>query len=56
LIAAYVTFGRYDAVLITEFPNQTEALAAAEESLMQGVFTVEIAEAIALEDFLKAVD
>jgi uncharacterized protein with GYD domain len=55
LIGAYVTFGRYDLLFITEFPNQKEALAAIETNLATGQFKFEVAEAIALEDFLKTV-
>ncbi len=54
LIGGYVTFGRYDMVFITEFPNQKEALAAIEANLARGEFTYEVAEAISLEDFLKS--
>lgn len=55
LIGAYVTFGRYDLVFITEYQNQKEALAAIEANLAKGVFTYEVEEAIALEDFLQAI-
>jgi uncharacterized protein with GYD domain len=54
LIGAWVTFGRYDMVIVTEYPSQQEALAAVETNLAKGVFTYEVAEAIALEDFLKS--
>jgi uncharacterized protein with GYD domain len=54
LIGAYVTFGRFDLVFITEYPNQKEALAVIETNLSKGVFTYEVEEAIALEDFLQA--
>ncbi len=53
LIAAYVTFGRYDFVFISEYPNQHEAVAAMEANLAKGDFTYEVAEAVTLEDFLK---
>lgn len=54
LIAAYVTFGRYDLLFITEYPNQQEATAAVEANTEKGRYTYEVAEAITLEDFLKA--
>ena len=53
LISAYVTFGRYDLLFIVEYPDQKSALAAVETNLAKGVFTVEVAEALALQDFLK---
>jgi uncharacterized protein with GYD domain len=54
LIAAYVTFGRYDLIFLTDYPNQKEALAAIEANLAKGEFTFEVEEALPLEDFLKA--
>jgi uncharacterized protein with GYD domain len=56
LIGAYVTFGRYDLLLITEYPDQKSAVEAVEENLAKGAFTLEVAEALALEDFLKLKD
>jgi uncharacterized protein with GYD domain len=53
LIGGYVTFGRYDLLLITEYPDQKSALAAVEANLAKGVFTLEVAEAFPLEDFLN---
>jgi hypothetical protein len=40
-------------VIVTEFPSQQAALAAVETNLAKGLFTYEVAEAVALEDFLK---
>jgi uncharacterized protein with GYD domain len=56
LISAYVTFGRYDLLFIVEYPDQKSALAAVETNLANGLFTLEVAEALALEDFLKLKD
>ncbi len=53
LISAYVTFGRYDLLFIVEYPDQKSALAAVETNLAKGLFTLEVSEALALEDFLK---
>jgi uncharacterized protein with GYD domain len=53
LISAYVTFGRYDLLFIVEYPDQKSALAAIETNLVKGLFTLEVAEALALDDFLK---
>jgi uncharacterized protein with GYD domain len=54
LIAAYAMFGRYDMLFITDYPDQKEALAAVEANMALGEITFEVAEAVALEDFLKA--
>jgi uncharacterized protein with GYD domain len=56
LISAYVTFGRYDLLFIVKYPDQKSALAAVETNLAKGLFTLEVAEALALEDFLKLKD
>jgi len=56
LIGAWVTFGRYDLMIVTEYPTQHEALAAVETNLAQGFFTYEVAEAVTLDDFLKLAD
>jgi uncharacterized protein with GYD domain len=56
LISAYVTFGRYDLLFIVEYPDQKSALAAVETNLAKGLFTLEVEEAIALDDFLKVKD
>jgi uncharacterized protein with GYD domain len=53
LISAYVTFGRYDLLFIVEYPDEKSALAAVETNLAKGLFTVEVAEALTLEEFLK---
>ena len=56
LISAYVTFGRYDLLFIVEYPDQKSALTAVETNLARGLFNLEVAEAIAVEDFLKLKD
>ncbi len=56
LISAYVTFGRYDLLFIVEYPDQKSALAAVETNLAKGLFTLEVGEALALDDFLKSID
>lgn len=53
LIAAYVTFGRYDFLIISEYPSQQEALAAVEANVAKGNFTYEVLEAVPLQDFLN---
>jgi uncharacterized protein with GYD domain len=56
LISAYVTFGRYDLLFIVDYPDQKSALAAVETNLAKGLFTLEVGEALAVEDFLKMTD
>ena len=56
LISAYVTFGRYDLLFIVEYPDQKSALAAVETNLATGLFTLEVEEALAIEDFLRLKD
>ena len=56
LISAYVMFGRYDLLFIVEYPDQKSALAAVETNLAKGLFTLEVGEALAIEDFLKQTD
>ena len=56
LISAYVMFGRYDLLFIVEYPDQKSALAAVETNLAEGLFTLEVGEALAVEDFLKVRD
>jgi uncharacterized protein with GYD domain len=53
LIASYVTFGRYDMIWISEYPNERAAFDAMNTNLAEGLFKYEIAEAIALEEFLR---
>jgi uncharacterized protein with GYD domain len=53
LIASYVTFGRYDMIWISEYPNERSAFDAMNINLDQGLFKYEISEAITLEEFLR---
>ena len=54
LIASYVTFGRYDMIVITEYPNERAAFDAMNAIKAQAMFEYEIAEAMTLEEFLRA--
>ena len=56
LISAYVMFGRYDLLFIVDYPDQKSALGAVETNLAKGLFTVEVGEALAFDDFLKLID
>lgn len=53
LIASYVTFGRFDIIWISEYPNERTAFDAMNIIRAQEMFKYEIAEAIALEEFLS---
>jgi uncharacterized protein with GYD domain len=53
LIASYVTFGRYDMIWISEYPNERAAFDAMNTIRAQETFKYEIAEAITLEEFLR---
>lgn len=53
LTASYVTFGRYDMIWISEYPNERAAFDAMNAIRTQGLFEYEIAEAITLEEFLR---
>ncbi|HEY2105944.1 MAG TPA: GYD domain-containing protein, partial [Candidatus Binataceae bacterium] len=55
LLSAYVMFGRYDLLFVVEYPDQKSALAAVETNLAKGLFTLEVGEALALEDYLKPI-
>jgi uncharacterized protein with GYD domain len=52
LIGTYVTFGRYDMMWISEYPNERAAFDAMNIIRALGMFNYEIAEAITLEEFL----
>jgi uncharacterized protein with GYD domain len=56
LIASYVTFGRYDMIWISEYPNERAAFDAMNTIRDQGLFEYEIAEAMTLEEFLRIKD
>jgi uncharacterized protein with GYD domain len=53
LIASYVTFGRFDIIWISEYPNERAAFDARNIIRTQEMFKYEIAEAITLEEFLS---
>ncbi len=55
LIASYVTFGRYDMIWMSEYPNERAAFDAM-NIRDQGLFEYEIAEAMTLEEFLRIKD
>jgi len=40
-------------LFIVEYPDQKSALAAVETNLAKGLFTLEVEEALTVEDFLK---
>jgi len=54
IISAWATFGRYELVVVVEFPNDKNALEAVSANRMKGLVTVEVAEAVPLEEFSRA--
>ncbi len=52
LVAAYATFGRFDMVVILDYPSGTAMQKATTTMLAEGLFTVEVSEAIPLAEFL----
>ena len=56
LLASYVTFGRYDMIWISEYPDERAAFDAMNTIGAQRMFEYEISEAITLEEFLLAKD
>jgi len=56
LISAYATFGRFDFVAIMEFPNGTAMQRAMTTMLVEGLFTVEISEAMPIDEFVAMLE
>jgi uncharacterized protein with GYD domain len=54
ILHAWATFGRYEVVIVVEFPNDKAALEAINLNRMHGLVTVEVAEAVPLEEFIRA--
>ncbi len=52
LINAYATFGRFDYVAIMDFPNGTAMQRAMTTMLAEGLFTVEISEAMPIDEYV----
>jgi uncharacterized protein with GYD domain len=52
LVSAYATFGRFDFVAIMEFPSGTAMQRAMTTMLSEGLFTVEISEAMPIDEFV----
>lgn len=55
LIGAYNLLGRYDALLITEFPSERDALKVFLKSGATGAVTTETLTAVPRDEFLKVV-
>ncbi|HEY1850599.1 MAG TPA: GYD domain-containing protein [Candidatus Binataceae bacterium] len=53
LVSAYATFGRFDMVAVMDFPSGTAMQKAMTTVLSEGLFTVEISEAMPLDDFVS---
>jgi|ERR1700678_474146 len=55
IISAWATFGRHEIVVVVEFPNDKNALEAVNANRMKGLVTVEVAEAVPLEEFSRII-
>jgi uncharacterized protein with GYD domain len=53
LLAGYVTFGRYDMIWISEYPDERAAFDAMTTNLDSGLIEVEISEALTVEEYLR---
>jgi uncharacterized protein with GYD domain len=53
LVGAYSTFGRFDFVVIVEYPNATKMQRSITTMLAEGLFTVEVSEAIPMDEFVE---
>jgi len=51
LVSAYATFGRFDYVAIMDFPSGTAMQRAMTTMLTEGLFTVEVSEAMPIDEF-----
>jgi uncharacterized protein with GYD domain len=51
LVSAYATFGRFDYVAIMDFPSGTAMQRAMTTMLAEGLFTVEISEAMPIDEY-----
>jgi uncharacterized protein with GYD domain len=55
LVGAWATFGRYEVIVIVEFPNDKKALEAVNLNRMKGLVTVEVSEAVPLDEFSRVI-
>ena len=53
LIGAYATFGRFDFIVIVEYPNATAMQRSITTMLAEGLFTVEVSEAMPMNEFVE---
>jgi uncharacterized protein with GYD domain len=53
LLSAYSTFGRFDFIVTVDYPNATTMQRAITTMLSEGLFTVEISEAIPMDEFAE---
>jgi uncharacterized protein with GYD domain len=53
LIGAYATFGRFDFVVIAEYPSGTAMQRAMTTMLAEGLFTIEVSEAMPMSEFTQ---
>ncbi|MBF6567491.1 MAG: GYD domain-containing protein [Candidatus Binataceae bacterium] len=53
MISAWATFGRYEIMFVVEFPSDHEALEIVQSNTIDGLITVEVSEAIPLQEFAE---
>jgi uncharacterized protein with GYD domain len=53
LISAYSTFGRFDFIVTVEYPNATAMQRSITTMLAEGLFTVEVSEAMPMDEFVE---
>jgi uncharacterized protein with GYD domain len=53
LLSAYSTFGRFDFIVTVDYPNATAMQRSITRMLAEGLFTVEVSEAIPMDEFAE---
>ena len=53
LVSSYSTFGRFDFVVIVEYPSGTAMQRSITTMLAEGLFTVEVSEAMPMSEFVE---
>jgi uncharacterized protein with GYD domain len=53
LLSSYATFGRFDYIVTVEYPNTTAMQRSITTMLAEGLFTVEVSEAMPMDEFVE---
>jgi len=53
LLSAYSTFGRFDFIVTVDYPSATAMQRSITTMLSEGLFTVEVSEAIPMDEFAE---